>query len=123
MGLDLLLRRRQAVIKYAERYGVLAASRRYNVSRPTTYSWKKRYDGTLGSLKNFSRRPHHHPNEHTEAELKLICDIRRRNPNAGLVVLWVKLRQRGYSRSISGLLKVLKRTEQPRVKLMAVHFY
>lgn len=111
------LKRRQAIIQYAEHHSVLAASRRYNVSRPTIYSWKKRYDGTLGSLKDFSRRPHHHPNEHTEAELKLIRDMRRRNPNAGLVILWVKLRQRGYSRSISGLLKVLKRTGQARTAL------
>lgn len=111
------LKRRQAIIKYAKRYGVTAASRRYNVSRPTIYSWQKRYDGSLGSLKDFSRRPHHHPNEHTEAELKLIGDMRRRNPNAGLVVFWVKLRQRGYSRSISGLWKVLERTNQTRVKL------
>ena len=67
-----------------------------------------RYDGHLGSLKDKSRRPHHHAKQHTEAELKQIRNMRRRNPNAGIVVLWVKLRQKGYSRSISGLLKVLK---------------
>lgn len=111
------LKRRQAVIKYSSRYGVTAASRRYNVSRPTIYSWKKRYDGSLGSLKDFSRRPKHHPAQHTEAELKQIQDMRRRNPNAGLVLLWVKLRQRGYTRSISGLRKVLRRTGQTAVKL------
>ena len=111
------LKRRQAVIKYSSRYGVTAASRRYNVSRPTIYSWQKRYDGSLDSLRDFSRRPKHHPAQHTEAELKQIQDMRRRNPNAGLVVFWVKLRQRGYTRSISGLLKVLKRTEQAAVKL------
>ncbi len=88
-----------------------------NVSRPTLYSWRKRYDGTLDSLKDFSRRPHHHPNEHTDEELKLIRDMRRRNPNAGLVVLWVKLRQRGYSRSISSLWKVLRRIDPSRIKL------
>ncbi|MCD8333804.1 MAG: hypothetical protein LUC35_00315 [Clostridiales bacterium] len=87
------------------------------MSRPTIYSWRKRYDGSLGSLRSFSRRPKHHPNEHTGDELKLIHDMRRRNPHAGLVVFWVKLRQRGYSRSISGLLKVLKRTNQTGSKL------
>ena len=35
------------------------------------------------SLACQSRRPHSHPNQHTEAELKLIRDMRRRNPNAG----------------------------------------
>ena len=43
--------------------------------------------------------------------------MRRRNPNAGLVVFWVKLRQRGYKRTISGLYRVLRRTEQGAVKL------
>ena len=43
--------------------------------------------------------------------------MRRRNPNTGLVVLWVKLRQRGYSRSVSGLYRVLTRSGQMAVKL------
>ena len=38
--------------------------------------------------------------------------MRCRNPNAGIVVLWVKLHKKGYSRSISGLLKILKITGQ-----------
>lgn len=105
------------MVKYAKRYGVSQASYRYNVSRPTIYKWMKRYDGHLGSLKDKSRRPHHHPNQHTEAELKMIQNMRRRNPNAGIVVFWVKLRQKGYTRSISGLLKVLKASGQMAVKL------
>ena len=36
--------------------------------------------------------------------------MRRRNPNVGLVVFWVKLRQRGYTRSITGLYRVLRKT-------------
>ena len=64
-----------------------------------------------------SHRPHNHPKQHTESELKLISDMRRRNPNTGLVVFWVKLRQRGYCRSISGLYRVLRRTGQGVVKL------
>lgn len=43
--------------------------------------------------------------------------MRRRNPNTGLVVLWVKLRQRGYTRSVSGLYRVLTRSGQMAVKL------
>ncbi|MEE1246480.1 MAG: DDE-type integrase/transposase/recombinase, partial [Acutalibacteraceae bacterium] len=63
-----------------------------------------------------SHRPHHHPNQHTEAELKLIADMRRRNPHAGLVVFWVKLMQRGYTRSITGLYRVLRRQGDMAVK-------
>lgn len=35
--------------------------------------------------------------------------MRRRNPDAGLVVFWVKLMQRGYRRSIPGLYRFLKK--------------
>ena len=75
-----------------------------------------RYDGSLESLRNKSRRPKHHPRAHTDEELKLIQDMRRRNPEAGLVVFWVKLRQRGYSRSITGLYRTLKRIGMTPVK-------
>ena len=73
------------------------------------YRWRRRYDGTLESLRDQSRRPHHHPNQHSEEELKLIRDMRRRNPDAGLVVFWVKLRQRGYTRTVTGLYRVLRK--------------
>ncbi len=92
-------RYRQAIIKYAEKYGVTKAANRYNVNRQYIYRWKNRYDGTLDSLADKSHRPHSHPNQHTEQELKLISDMRRRNPNAGLVVFWVKLRQRARRKS------------------------
>ena len=77
----------------------------------------KRYDGTLQSLEDRSHRPHSHPNQHKPEEIKLINDMRRRNPNAGLVVFWVKLCQHGYSRSISGLYRFLKKQNQMAVKL------
>ena len=87
------------------------------MSRQTLYRWIKRYDGTLGSLADRSHRPHSHPNQHRPEEIKLIEDMRRRNPNAGLVVFWVKLRQRGYNRSIAGLYRFLKKRGQMAVKL------
>lgn len=34
--------------------------------------------------------------------------MRRRNTHDGLVVFWVKLRRRGYTRAISGLYKLLR---------------
>ena len=109
-------RYRQAIIQYAEKHGVTKAANRYDVNRQYIYRWKKRYDGTLQSLADKSHRPHYHPNQHTEDELKLISDMRRRNPHAGLVVFWVKLRQRGYSRSITGLYRVLRKQGEMAVK-------
>lgn len=108
---------RQALILYAEKHGVTKAAVRYRTNRQYIYRWKNRYDGTLQSLADRSHRPMHHPNEHRPEELKLIRDMRRRNPNTGLVVLWVKLRLRGYQRSISGLYRVLIRSGQMAVKL------
>lgn len=43
--------------------------------------------------------------------------MRRRNPNAGLVVFWVKLRQRGYTRSITELYSILRKLGEPRKTL------
>ena len=42
--------------------------------------------------------------------------MRRRNPNAGLVVFWVKLMQSGYTRSVTGLYRVLQRTGKMALK-------
>lgn len=108
---------RQSLLKYAEKYGVTKAAIKYNVNRQYIYRWKRRYNGDIQSLANKSHRPHHHPNQHTEAELQKIKNFRRRNPNTGLVVLWVKLRRSGYTRSITGLYRVLRRQGQMNVKL------
>ena len=107
---------RQAIIEYSLKNGVTKAAIRYKVNRQYIYRWLKRYDGTLKSLADKSHRPHHHPNQHTPDELKLIADMRKRNMNAGLVVFWVKLRQRGYSRSITGLYRILRKQGQMAVK-------
>jgi len=64
---------------------------------------------TVESLAEQSKRPHHHPNEHTPDELKLIRDMRRRNPKLGLTELWHRLRKRGYTRRVESLYRVLKR--------------
>lgn len=110
------MRFRQALIQYSFKYGVTKAAIRYKTNRQYIYRWRKRYDGTLQSLADKSHKPHHHPNEHTPSELKLICDMRKKNMHAGLVVFWVKLRQRGYTRSITGLYRILQKMGQMPVK-------
>ena len=100
---------KQSLMKYATVHGVSKASRKYNRARSFIYFWLKRWDGNIESLRPESRRPHHHPNEHTPEELKLIHDLRRRNPRLGMVELWCRLRKRGYSRCIESLWRVLKR--------------
>ena len=112
---------RQSLMQYAQKYGVSRASRKYNKSRSYIYFWKKRWDGSVASLACASRRPHSHPNQHTEDELKLIRDMRRRNPKLGMLELWHRLRQRGYSRCPESLFRVMRKlglfpAEKPKKK-------
>lgn len=100
---------RYSLMKYCEKYGVSRASRKYNKSRSYIYFWLKRFDGTMESLACQSRRPHHHPNQHTEEELTLIRNMHRRNPKIGVVELWARLRKRGYTRCVESLWRVLRR--------------
>jgi len=100
---------RQSLMQYAGKYGVSRAGRKYNRSRSYIYFWKTRWDGTVQSLACPSRRPHSHPNQHTEAELKLIRDMRRRNPELGMVELWHRLRKRGYTRRPESLFRVMRK--------------
>ncbi len=103
------LRYKQSVIKYSEKYGVTKAAIKFREHRKTIYRWKEKYDGTLESLKNKSRRPHHHPKEHTAEEIRKIKNYKAKNKETGLVVLWVKLQRAGYERSITSLYRVMCR--------------
>ena len=84
---------RQSLLKYSQKYEVTKAAIKYKTNRQYIYRWLRlrRYDGTIESLREKSRRPHHHPKQRTEQELKLIGDMRRRGPNTGLAVFWAKL--------------------------------
>ena len=63
----------------------------------------------MESLQSQSKRPHSHPHQHTEEELKLIRNMRRRNPDLGIIELWCRLRERGYTRCVESLYRALKR--------------
>lgn len=110
------MRYRLNAIKSLERFGSQRASLNYHTAPSNIYRWRKIYrdgGGDIELLRSKSRRPKSHPNKHTETEIKLIKDMRRRNPNIGLQDLWIKLRKRGYKRTQQGLGKVLKRLQMP----------
>ena len=86
-------RYRQALIKYAEKYGVTEAAKRCRMNRQYVCRRRARYDRALGSPEDPPHRPLSHPKRHQPEEIRLMDDMRRRNPNAGLTVFWVKLRQ------------------------------
>lgn len=100
---------KQSVVKYSLKYGVTKAAIKFKMHRKTIYRWREKYDGTAQSLKNKSRRPHSHPNQHTEEEIKMIKNYKYKNKETGIVVLWVKLRRVGYTRSITSLYRVMQR--------------
>lgn len=100
---------KQSVVKYSFKHGVTKAAIKFKMHRKTIYRWGEKYDGTAKSLKNKSRRPHSHPKQHTEEEIKLIKNYKNKNKETGLVVLWIKLRKRGYTRSITSLYRVMQR--------------
>ena len=99
----------QSLMNYARRYGVRAASCKFDKTRSFIYFWRKRWDGSMESLQCQSRRPHAHSNQHTEEELRLIRNMRRRNPDLGIIELWCRLRERGYTRCVESLYRVMKR--------------
>lgn len=66
------LKYKESVVKFSYKYGVTKAAIKFCECRRTIYRWRKRYDGTLKSLEDKSRRPHYHPNQHTEQEIKMI---------------------------------------------------
>ena len=110
---------RQSLISFCKKYGVSKTSRRYNKCRSYVYFWLNRYDGTLDSLECRSRRPHSHPNQHTKEEIKMIENMRRRNPNLGMMEFWYRLRLKGYSRRPESLYRTMVRLgyyKQPRKK-------
>ena len=67
------MRVRQRAVEYAIKYENNSKSaRKYHTSRQQIKRWRDKYDGTVGSLANKSRRPKSHPNQHTNEELDLL---------------------------------------------------
>ena len=101
---------RQRVIRYSEKNGVTKAANRFHISRNTIYKWKARYDGSWKSLLDRSHRPHHHPAEHTPEEYDLIRRYWYRNKEDRMI-LWMKIREKGYTRSYKSMCRALKRMQ------------
>ena len=81
---------RQAVFHYARLQGVTKAAIKYRVNRQFIYRMKWKYDGTPESLMPKSRRPHRHPNQHTDEEISLIKNMRKEFIYDGLNMFWYR---------------------------------
>lgn len=111
------MRYRKRLCEYALKYGVTKAARKYHTNRQFVYRQLKKYDGTLKSLALKSRRPHSHPNAHTEEELNLIKKVKTRYGIDGLAEVYVQLQKRGYTRSYGSMVKQISKLPKEEAKL------
>jgi len=103
-------RKRQAVVKCAEKKGKSQASRLYGVSLSSVKRWAKRYDGSWQSLSERSHRPKSHPKRHTaEEEMQIREAIKVKFFRYGWYGVYVEAKKRGYKRSLSGMIYAAKR--------------
>ena len=97
------------MIKYYEKHGGTATALRYQTSRKTVYKWVKRYDGSIGSLKDRSHRPKRHPKAHTGEEIEQIRRYIKRNGRRDLLLTFQRLREQGYKRHYGSFKRVVNR--------------
>lgn len=102
------MRYRQKVCDYALKKGVTKAARRYKTNRQFIYRQLKKYDGKVRSLALKSRKPGGHPNQHTKDELDLIKRMLKRNGTYGLAEVYVRCRQKGYTRSFGSMCRQIR---------------
>lgn len=96
---------RKRMCEYAKKYGVTRAARRYHTNRKFVYRQLEKYDGTIRSLALKSRRPHSHPNAHTDVEKEIIRHVKHYYGNDGLAEMYVQAKRRGYRRSYGSMCK------------------
>ena len=103
--------RKHAVEMYRNCGDINYVCRKYHISRSSLWRWNKEYDGTIESITDKSHKPKtRHPNAHTNKEIKWIRNYVKRNPRITLCELWAKLkREKGYTRTITALYRVMRR--------------
>ena len=103
---------RQRMMAYSEHHGVEETANRYHVSRKTVWKWKKRWDGTAGSLEEKSRRPKSSPRKQKPWEIELVKRMRKKY-GKDLLLGYQKAREKGYKRSYG----CFKRTAEKEIPL------
>lgn len=111
------MRFRQRVVEFAIKHNNNAASaRRYHTSRQQVQRWRKKYDGTIQSLANKSRRPKSHPNQHSIEELDLIKYKHRFHSHEGYAQVYRKLREAGYTRTYDSMCRQIMKMKLDKKK-------
>ena len=100
---------RQRAIEYAKKYNNNSkAVVKYHTTRQQIKRWRDRYDGTIISLTNKSRKPKSHPNQYTLEELELIKQKHSKFKIDGLAQVYVEAKKSGYKRSYDSMCKKIK---------------
>lgn len=106
---------RQRVLKYAATHGITEAANRHHLSRKTVHKWKNRYDGTVASLENRPRTPHHSPRRQTETELQLVKKCAKKY-NGDPLLGYERACEHGYKRSYGCFKRTARRLIQSETK-------
>jgi transposase len=104
------------MVLYAKKHGTTKASLRHKTSRKTVTKWLNRYDGTLESLKDQSRRPHTSPRSHSLEEIKLVKRWLKKVRWEDLLYAYQKLKEKGYNRSYGGFKRLSRKLYDEKPK-------
>lgn len=100
---------RQRMMKYLANHTVAETSIQYRVSKKTVYKWKKRYDGSLESLKNKNRKPHRSPRSQSPDEIRLVKNAWLKDKEGDKLVMWYNACQKGYTRCYQTFLRTIRK--------------
>ena len=105
---------RQRMVKYSMNHGATKAAIRYKTSRKAVYKWVNRYDGTVESLKDRSRKPRNSPKSQTADEIKLVKNSWVRDKGEDKLVMWYNSGKKGYKRCYQTFLRTIRKLEGDR---------
>ena len=88
------------------------------MSRKTVHKWKRRYDGTVESLKNRSRAPLHSPLKQSDWEIQLAQRYAKKYPR-DLLLGYEKAQKSGYVRSYGCFKRTASKLRPPEKKKRA----
>lgn len=102
---------------------VYKVAKKFKCTIQSLYRWRRKYDGTIDSLKNKSSRPHTpHPNAHTDAEAAQIAEVLASCDGISYAeVLGVMRTKYAYSRTYGGMYRfIMKHKLRPRGKIKTI---
>jgi len=82
-------RYRLALVRWAQTHGIKPAARTFATSPQTVRKWLRRCDGSLASLQDHSRAPHHSPKRISPAVEAQVLAVRKKLPTYGAARLKV----------------------------------